>query len=265
MELGKKVRLNRLFANPSGRLCSLAIDHGLGYWSGFPQGLVEIEKTLAKTMPGQPDAVTLMKGAAMHLWGPYAGTCPLIVSSIAFTPDDRLITRIAKPEEALRLGADAIAVAIGVRGSNESTFLKFLAEAVETASPLGLPVVAHIYPRDFSQTPRIVHDPDNVFFAMRCGLECGADVIKVPYTGDPKTYRDIVAACPVPLVAAGGPQCDTLRDSLVQMEGVVASSARGATIGRNIWGRPEPASALRAFKAVIHDGVSADEALKRNP
>jgi class I fructose-bisphosphate aldolase len=37
---------------------------------------------------------------------------------------------------------------------------------------------------------------------------------------------------------------------------------RGATIGRNIWGFPNIKAATLAFKAVIHDGVTAQEALK---
>jgi class I fructose-bisphosphate aldolase len=46
------------------------------------------------------------------------------------------------------------------------------------------------------------------------------------------------------------------------MEQVVASGARGATIGRNIWGFGDPAAATKAFKAVIHDGVSTRLAMQ---
>jgi class I fructose-bisphosphate aldolase len=132
---------------------------------------------------------------------------------------------------------------------------------VEEADRIGLPVMAHIYPRDFSAKPRIVFDPDNIQWAVRCGLECGADVIKVPFTGDVASYRDIVRACPVPLVAAGGPRCETLREALDLMTDVVASGARGATIGRNIWGTTDPTRALIAFRHVIHDALPVETAL----
>jgi class I fructose-bisphosphate aldolase len=39
------------------------------------------------------------------------------------------------------------------------------------------------------------------------------------------------------------------------MEKVAQSGARGATIGRNIWGAEDPAFALAAFQAVLHDGL----------
>jgi class I fructose-bisphosphate aldolase len=44
---------------------------------------------------------------------------------------------------------------------------------------------------------------------------------------------------------------------------VVQSGARGATIGRNVWGFEHIGAAVRAFKAVIHDGRNADEALRQ--
>ena len=71
----------------------------------------------------------------------------------------------------------------------------------------------------------------------------------------------IVADSPVPLVAAGGPQCKTLCQALTMISEVVQSGARGATIGRNIWGFDQITAAVRAFKAVIHDGKTAAEAL----
>jgi class I fructose-bisphosphate aldolase len=262
MDLAKRVRLNRIFAHPSGRLCSVAVDHLIGYQKGLPPGLTNMPETIAKLVAARPDAITMLKGMAKSAWEPYAGTIPLIISSICFTPDDAVIEQVARPEEALRLGADAIAAAIGVRGPNEGKFLGLLAGIVEEADAIGLPVVAHVYPRDFSDGARIVHDPENILWAVRCGIESGADVIKAPFTGDAASYREIAATCPVPLVAAGGPRAETLRDALDMLAKVVEAGARGATIGRNIWGAPDPTRALLACKAVIHDRLTPDAALK---
>ena len=57
---------------------------------------------------------------------------------------------VTDPEECVRLGADAIAVAIGIFGPNEGRFIKMLMEQVTRAAKFDLPVIAHIYPRDFS-------------------------------------------------------------------------------------------------------------------
>jgi class I fructose-bisphosphate aldolase len=261
MDLAKRIRLNRIFSHPSGRLCSVAVDHLIGYQKGLPTGLTNVPETLARLVAGRPDAITMLKGMAKNAWEPYAGRVPLIIQAVCFTVDDAVIENVARPAEVLRLGADAIAVSIGVRGPNEGKFLRLLGQMVEEADPLGLPVVAHIYPRDFANGARVVFDPENIFWAVRCGLECGADVIKVPFTGDAASFRDIHRTSTVPVVAAGGPRCESLRDALELMARVVESGARGATIGRNVWGVPDPARALAALRAVLHDGRSPDAAL----
>jgi len=262
MDLAKRIRINRIFGHPSKRLCSVAVDHLIGYQKGLPPGLRNVPKTLRKLAEGKPDAVTMLKGMAKSAWEPYAGRIPLIIQSMCFTPDDAIIETATRPEEVLRLGADAIAVAIGVRGPNEGKFLKILTLMVEEADRIGLPVVAHIYPRDFSKGAVIVHDPENILWAVRCGVECGADVVKVPFTGDAKSFTEIAATSPVPVVAAGGPRCETLLEALEMMAKVVESGVHGATIGRNIWGAPDPTRALVAFRGVIHDKMSPAAASK---
>jgi fructose-bisphosphate aldolase, class I len=87
-------------------------------------------------------------------------------------------------------------------------------------------------------------------------------VIKVPYCGEVEAFSKIVAVSPVPVVAAGGPQQNTLEEAVNMMAAVVESGARGATIGRNIWGFPDILAAMNAFKAVIHDRKTPDEALR---
>jgi len=263
MNIGKRIRLNRIFSHPSGRLCSVAVDHFIGYGELSPGGgLSNLPAALAKIAAGQPSAVTMSKGTAMHCWAPYAGKIPLIVQSCCFTADDRVIESVTTPEECVRLGADAIAIAIGIFGPNEGKFIKMLMDGVTQAAKYDLPVIAHIYPRNFfGPTPEIVFDPEGVLWAVRVGLEAGADIIKVGYTGDFASFRQIVESSPVPVVAAGGPKAKNLRAALTAMSGAVQAGARGATIGRNVWGVGKTAEALRAFKAVILERQSVDAAL----
>ena len=74
MSLGKRVRLGRLFSHPSGRLCSVAVDHFIGYGEGLPAGLRNVQGTLAAIVTGKPDAVTMHKGLAGAAWGLKCGT-----------------------------------------------------------------------------------------------------------------------------------------------------------------------------------------------
>ena len=223
----------------------------------MPSGLRNVPETLDKLVSAQPDAVVMIKGMAKNAWGPHAGKIPLIVSSMLFTVDDRVIEQVADPEEVIRLGGDAIAVAIGVHGPQEGRYLKVLADTVRSAEKFGLPVVAHIYPRDFSGQPKIVNDPENIHWAVRCGMECGADVIKVPFTGEADCFAEIIRSSTVPIVAAGGPKAETVEDALEMTRQVMRAGARGTTIGRNVWGAPDPLNAAVKFKAIVHGGVQS--------
>jgi fructose-bisphosphate aldolase, class I len=260
MNTGKLVRLNRLFSHASGNLCSVAVDHFIGYGQGLPPGLRHIKTTLAAVAAAQPDAVTMHKGIAASSWQPYAGKIPLIVQSSAIRPDDTARQQVADPLDAVRLGADGFAVAAFVHGPTEADYLRVVADCVRQAAAYEMPVICHIYPRDSSG--KISFLPEDIAWAARCAVEVGVDVVKTPYCGDVKAYAQIVADCPVPLVAAGGPKADSFLASLEMMSQVIRSGARGATIGRNIWGCEQIKAAVHAFKAVIHDGKSPEEAMQ---
>jgi fructose-bisphosphate aldolase, class I len=261
MNTGKLVRLNRLFSHPSGRLCSVAVDHFIGYDTGLPAGLRHISPTLAAIVAGKPDAITMHKGIAASAWQPYAGRIPMILQSSTLRIDDSAMVQIATVEEAIRLGADAIAIAAFVRGATEAAYLKVVADYVREAANYELPVICHIYPRDMTGTPKNSYAPEDIAWAVRCAVEVGVDVVKTPYCGDISAYHQIIEDCPVPLVAAGGPKAGTLEAALEMFTEVVQSGARGGTIGRNVWGFADITQAVKAFKAVIHDGKSAQEAL----
>lgn len=265
MGVGKRTRLNRIFGHPSGRFLSVAVDHFIAYGEGahgIPAGIRQISRTLEALVAGKPDAITMHKGIAASAWKPFAGSIPLILQSTIARPDDTVCEQIADAGDAVYLGADALAIAAFICGDAEGDRLRTVADCVRDAVPFDLPVIVHIYPREFADgVPKVSHRPELVTWAVRCGLECGADVIKTPYCGDIEAFRQIVSDCPVPVVAAGGPKAETLEAALKMAHEVVQSGARGMTVGRNIWGVPEITKAVRAFSAVIHDGLTPSEAM----
>jgi class I fructose-bisphosphate aldolase len=269
MNTGKLVRLNRIFSHPSGRLCSVAVDHFFVYGEGLPEGIRNMKETLRAAVDARPDAVTMHIGMAASVWSEFAGAVPLILQSSLVRPDDSAMELVALPEDAVRMGADAFAVVGFMRGATEAKYLRTIADCVRQAARYEMPVICHIYPRIISETGKggsyhteISFAPEDVAWAARCAVEVGVDVVKVPYCGDVKAYSQIVADCPVRLVAAGGPQTKNLQESLGLMADVVKSGAAGATIGRNIWASGNITLATKAFKAVIHDGMKPAEALR---
>ena len=263
MNLGKAIRLHRIFNNPSGRLLSVAVDHFVGYPRTMTDGLHNLRNTIAQVAEARPDAVTMLEGTATHCWPPYAGQIALIIQMGCFTPDDRIAETLGSVEGIVRIGADGVAMAIGVRGDREGYYLRVLSDTVTKAERFGLPVIAHIYPRNYDNEPIVVADAANIAWAVRCGIECGADIIKVAYPGDPKAFQEIVESCPVPVVAAGGPRTETFEEALMQAEKVIGSGALGLTVGRNVWALDRNTfAAVSAYKLVVHDGIPPQMAIE---
>ena len=263
MGLGTQIRLSRLFSHSSGNLFGAAVDHFVGYGDARHGGLSNLPAALKKIIAAEPDSLTVQPGTAKAAWGPYAGKTGLIVQAGCFTADDRIHELITTPEDAVRLGADALAVAIPVNGPTEGPYLKWLTDSVRAAAPLEMPIVAHIYPRVFDQgVGRIHFDPEGIAYAVRVGIETGVDVIKVGYPGDEAAFAEIVKGSPVPIVLAGGPKTVSLVEALQQIEEGVRAGAKGAVLGRNLWGADDVTAAGRAYAGVIHDGLSAEAAAK---
>jgi class I fructose-bisphosphate aldolase len=184
------------------------------------------------------------------------------MQSIAARPDDTADELIALPEDAVRLGADAFATCAFVHGATEAAHVR-VADMVRQAETWEMLVILHTYPRRFeNDAVEISFTPEDIAWAVRCGIEVGVDVIKVPYCGDVASYAEIVRNCPVPIVAAGGPKAATLEDALGMAIEVCRSGARGMTIGRNVWGFQEITRAVEMFKAVIHEGASVQQAMR---
>lgn len=254
MGLGRRVRLNRLFAHPSGRLCSVAVDHFFGYQRQMPAGLRDMPAVLEAIVAGRPDAITMQKGTALACWERFAGKVPFILQSYLGRMDETVDDLMALPEDAVRMGADGFATCALVRGPTEVRHLNRVANLVRQCHEWEMPLVLHVYPRHFAADGSITisHTPEDVAWAVRCAMEMGVDLIKVPYTGDPVTYRQAIETCPTPIVAAGGPKADTVEQALAMAAGVIAAGARGMTVGRNVWGFPEVSKTVRAFNAVLH-------------
>lgn len=263
MGLGTTIRLARLFSHSSGSLFGAAIDHFVGYGDVRAGGLADLRGGLSKIFAAGPDSVTMLPGTAKHLWPQYAGRAALIVQGGCFTPDDRIHELIATPEDAVRLGADALAVAIPVRQDTEGLYLRWLTDSVRAAASLEIPVVAHIYPRTAEK--KIIFNPEEIAWAVRCGIETGVDVIKVGYPGDEAAFAQIIAGCPTPVVMAGGPKTATFADALQQIVEGQRAGARGAVVGRNMWGANDITAAALAYKAVIQEGRSAESAAELAP
>jgi class I fructose-bisphosphate aldolase len=259
--LGKAVRLRRMQNTASGRILTVAIDHAPSY--GVLDGLEKAEAVIEKVAGSGPDAVLLMKGTAERCFQPYAGRISLILKCSSLSPfhpeHDVWVSHV---EDALRLGADAVAMALTVGSVEQPYLLANLAALVREAEPVGMPVIVHAYPNGELVPPDERYSAHQVKYAARLGMELGVDIIKTFYTGSAETFAQVVeTTAPALVVAAGGPRLETDADVLRMAYDVVQAGAAGITFGRNIWQSENTARMICALRHIVHEDGTADEAL----
>jgi len=91
-----------------------------------------------------------------------------------------------------------------------------------------------------------------VAYGARIGLELGADIVKVKYTGSIESFRWVVeCAAPTKVVMSGGPMTKTDEEFLSRVREVLEAGAVGIAVGRNVWQRKDPLSISKRICKII--------------
>lgn len=256
--VGKERRLRRLLDDEGRRGVVVPMDHGTSI--GPVDGIERPGETAQAVVDGGATSVVAHKGlfpaiaprvAGAGLWLHVSAS-----TSINPDPDDKRV--VATAREAVRLGADGVSAHVNVGSRGESRQVQDLGTLAREADDLGLPLLAMMYPRG----PDVddPHHVDNVAHCARLGAELGADIVKVPYTGDPDTFRAVVEGCPVPVLISGGPKVEDDAAVLGEVRDAIEAGGAGVSIGRNVWQRDDPAAFAGALAEVVLHGASLDAA-----
>jgi len=116
-----------------------------------------------------------------------------------------------------------------------------------------------VYPR--GKQVQDEYDVKVVKHAARVGGELGADLVKVSYTGNVETFREVVEGCPSPVVIAGGPKMDSDHDVLTMVHGSIQAGGAGVSIGRNIFQNKNVEAIVRAISKIVHEEADVEEAM----
>jgi len=254
---GIEKRLARIFRS-DGKTVIVPMDHGVTL--GPVEGLSDMRSTVGNLLEAKVDAFVIHKGIARAVNTGNAGLIVHVSGSTKHSPDPNRKVRVCSVLEALRLGADAVSVHINMGAPSEAEMLTKLGDVADECHAYGLPLLAMMYPRGPSIQSE--HDRTVVAHAARLGAELGADIVKTNYTGDPESFREVVASCPVPLIIAGGPKAKTDRDIFQMVYDANAAGCAGISIGRNVFQHEDPRKMARALVAIVHDGADVDEALR---
>ncbi len=244
-------RLGRLFDPVSGRALILPLDHGVG--EGMIPGLEAVGKLTEMVRGRNVQGVVLNKGPART----HGAGLPLGLSLIvqlsggtkhALPPYGRTV--VCSVGEALRLGADAVSLQINVGNDLEDRMLADFGAMADEAHLAGLPVLAIIQPRG----GHIVNELDAslISHCIRLGSELGADIVGVPYSGDPESFSNAVASSDAPVVVTGGPGRGEFSRFLADIAEALDCGAAGLCAGRNIFQNDDQGAALDQVAALVH-------------
>jgi fructose-bisphosphate aldolase/2-amino-3,7-dideoxy-D-threo-hept-6-ulosonate synthase len=234
------------------------MDHGVTI--GPIYGITNMQQTVNQLIKGGVDAVLVHKGIAKTVDTTGTGLIVMLSGMSNLSPNMDNKVQVCSVQEAIRIGADAVAVHVNVGAQDEDKMLQNLGKTAEECDSFGIPLLAMMYPRG----PRITneHSVEVVAHAARIGAELGADIIKTNYTGTIESFKQVTESCPVPVLIAGGPKCKSAEEILQTTSNSIKAGGAGLSIGRNVFQFENQTLIAKALTAIVHKGASVEQAQK---
>lgn len=272
---GKEIRLSRIIKKSTQKSVSIAFDHGLD--DGPMLGNINPRETMEKIIEGGADGVLISPGIARICNDLLCDdNAPATIMRLDWTntfraPDELNYEEgrnilISDVESALAMGADAVLtfMFIGYQDSQvEALEIAKNAEVCRAAKRLGIPHIME--PMARGNAKRVAgRELDSKLIALhtRMAAELGADLIKTDYSGDADSYAKVIEGCPVPILIAGGPKTDSIKESLDMVKGAIDAGASGVLLGRNVIQAKDPVAMIKALRSIVHDGEDVAYVIK---
>jgi putative autoinducer-2 (AI-2) aldolase len=252
MDWGMKNRLAQVI-KPDGHCFFLAMDHG--YFLGPTSKLEKPGQMVAPLLP-YVDALFVTRGVLRSAIDPQ-NTKPIILRVSGGTSvigedlaNEGVTTSV---EEMVRLNVSAVGLSIFVGSQYEHQTLMNLAQLVNDCEAYGIPVMA------VTAVGKELEKRDARYLALSCRIaaELGARVVKTYWC---ENFEKVAESCPVPVVMAGGPKCETQLEVLEFVYDGMQRGAIGVNLGRNVWQDDHPVAMARALQAVIHEQATPQQA-----
>ncbi|MBA7509788.1 3-hydroxy-5-phosphonooxypentane-2,4-dione thiolase [subsurface metagenome] len=267
--IGKTIRMQRLFNGnlDSENIIIAAVDHGM--FQGVQPGLEDEGKVLA----GMTNADALLLGPGMIEHYPnvfFKKQNPTLITRLSFTSaycfpwkyEDGYTGEMFTPSYLQSLGADIIVTSLQLQTKSQkidADNAKVWGKIVMEKEILGLPLIGEFHPTIYENIDKNKWH-DLIYRGCRILCELGADMIKTFYTDE--RFGEITSSVPIPIFILGSKKLSKEIDALKLVENAIRNGARGIAFGRNIFQAKNPNKMIDAFKAIIKEGKSAEEALK---
>ncbi len=252
MDFGIKNRLSRIFKPKTGKTVMLAVDHG--YFQGPTTGLKDLKSTVTPLVP-HADCLFITRGMLRTSIDPRSDVsiCLRVSGGPSILGDLSNEDITTSMEEAIRLNASGVGMSIYVGASNEDRTISNLGRLVNEAERYGIPVLAVT-----AVGKEMGRDARYLGLACRIAAEMGAHFVKTYYC---EGFNKIVEGCPIPVVMAGGKKIPEM-DALKMTENAIREGASGVDMGRNIFQSDNAIGMIKAVRAIVHKGATAEEAFE---
>lgn len=251
LDWGMKKHLANIFDPKSGNTVMFAFDHG--YFMGSTAGLERLDLVIPKLLP-YIDVLMGTRGALRTCVTPAnrKGIALRVSSGSSMLNDDLSHEVLAVDmEDAIRMNADCLAIQTFIGADGQLSSIDNLSRAINAGLRYSIPVMGVVaVGKDMERTDRFFK------LATRIVAEMGANIIKTYYC---ENFEEIVAACPVPIVVAGGKKLPE-QDALTLAYNAIKGGARGVDMGRNIFQSTHPQEMAQAIGKIVHQGFTDKEA-----
>lgn len=252
IDWGMRNRLSRIIKD-DGHCFILPIDHG--YFQGPTHCLERPGETIKDLLP-HTDALFVTRGVLRSAVCPDLNT-PIILrvsggtSMLGNLEDEILTTSI---DDIIRLNVAAVGISVFIGTDKEKQTLDNLSKLVNECEKYGIPVMA------VTAVGKELEKRDARYLSLCCRIaaELGAKVVKTYWCKD---FEKVTDGCPVPVIMAGGPKCETELEVFEFVHDGMQKGAIGINLGRNVWQNSHPVAVAKGLKAIIHGGASPKEAL----
>ncbi|MBL7114441.1 MAG: 3-hydroxy-5-phosphonooxypentane-2,4-dione thiolase [Kiritimatiellae bacterium] len=250
---GMKDRLSRVFDQKSGKTVMLAFDHG--YIMGPTSGLERIDLTITPLLE-YADCLMCARGILRTVIPPTFNK-PI---SLRCSAGSTILTELndecvgVEVEDAIRLNATMMATMCAIGGKYEALTIRNLCKMIETGLRYGIPTLGVN-----AVGKELVRDARYLAMGARVIAENGAQVVKTYYCEE--DFEKVTAACPVPIVIAGGKKLPEL-DALNMAYKAIDQGAMGVDMGRNIFQAEDPIAMIQAVRSVVHENATPDSAFQ---
>ena len=253
LDWGMKKHLSNIFDPKSGNTVMFAFDHG--YFMGSTAGLERLDLLLPKLAP-YVDCFMGTRGAIRACVPPEITKAIALrsTSGSSMLQDDLSHEIVAVDvEDAIRMNADCMACQVFIGGDGQLESIDNLSYLINEGFRYSIPVLGVCaVGKDMERTDRYFK------LATRIIAEMGVQMVKTYYCDN---FEEVVAACPVPIVVAGGkklPEAEALTMAYRSIQG----GARGLDMGRNIFQSDHAVEMAQAIGKIVHEGFTDKEALE---